>query len=106
MLIHVLIMQVAERALFLWNNEHLVDLMSYNREVIFPIIMESLEKNLCGHWNTAIPGLTTNVRKLFEEMDEELYEEIQKQVQEKVAKIEETREQRELRWKKLEEQAN
>ncbi|KAI8029414.1 Serine/threonine protein phosphatase 2A 57 kDa regulatory subunit B' alpha isoform [Camellia lanceoleosa] len=41
--------QVAERALFLWNNEHVVSLIVQNRQVILPLIYEALEKNMRGH---------------------------------------------------------
>ncbi|XP_068647404.1 serine/threonine protein phosphatase 2A 57 kDa regulatory subunit B' beta isoform-like isoform X2 [Aristolochia californica] len=94
--------QVAERTLFLWNNDHLVNLMAQNRVVIFPIIFESLEKNMQNHWNQAVHGLTTNVRKMFLEMDCELFEECQRQYLEKQANAKELEEQRELTWKRLE----
>ncbi|KAI3734698.1 hypothetical protein L6452_14173 [Arctium lappa] len=94
--------QVAERALFLWNNEHIVDLIAQNRDVILPIIFEPLEKNIQGHWNQAINGLTGNVRKMFIEMDAELFEECSNRFLENEAMTKEMREQRELTWKKLE----
>ncbi|KAJ9553686.1 hypothetical protein OSB04_017731 [Centaurea solstitialis] len=94
--------QVAERALFLWNNEHIVDLIAQNRDVILPIIFEPLEKNIQGHWNQAINGLTGNVRKMFIEMDAELFEECSHRFLENEAMTKEMREQRELNWKKLE----
>ncbi|KAJ4970639.1 hypothetical protein NE237_003738 [Protea cynaroides] len=94
--------QVAERALFLWNNDHIVGLIAQNRSVIFPIIFEALEKNIKSHWNQAVHGLTTNVRKMFLEMDNELFEECQMQYQEKVANARELEEHRELTWKRLE----
>ncbi|KAJ4720704.1 Serine/threonine protein phosphatase 2A regulatory subunit [Melia azedarach] len=94
--------QVAERALFLWNNEHMVDLIAQNRNVIFPIIFEPLEKNLRTHWNQAVHGLTANVRRMFQEMDAELFEKCQREYEEKEAMAEELEEKRELMWKKLE----
>ncbi|CAK9143527.1 unnamed protein product [Ilex paraguariensis] len=93
--------QVAERALFLWNNEHIVSLIAQNRNVILPIIFESLEKNIQSHWNQAVHGLTVNVRKMFLEMDTELFEECQRQYAEKEAKAKELEEQRELKWQRL-----
>lgn len=98
-------MQVAERALFLWNNEHIVSLIAQNRTVILPIIFEAFEKNIEGHWNQAVHGLTMNVRKMFLEMDAELFEECQRQHAEKQAKAQEEAEQRELIWKRLAEAA-
>ncbi|KAI3730980.1 hypothetical protein L1987_62162 [Smallanthus sonchifolius] len=94
--------QVAERALFWWNNEHTVDLIAQYRDVILPIIFEPLEKNVQGHWNQAINGLSSNVRKMFIEMDADLFEECSNQFLEKEAIVNHMREQRDLNWKKLE----
>ncbi|PHT36683.1 hypothetical protein CQW23_24383 [Capsicum baccatum] len=93
--------QVAERALFLWNNEHIVGLIAQNRNVIFPIIFDSLQKNIDNHWNQAIHGLTVNVRKMFMEMDADLFDECQRQYSVKAARATELEEQRELRWRRL-----
>jgi len=94
-------LQVAERALFLWNNEHIVSLIAQNRTVILPIIFEAFEKNISSHWNQAVHGLTVNVRKMFLEMDAELYEECQRQHAEKEAKAKDLVELRERNWKRL-----
>lgn len=94
--------QVAERALFLWNNDHIVNLIAQNRSVILPIIFEALEKNVQSHWNQAVNGLTMNVRKMFSDMDVELFEECQNQYVEKMAMAEELEERRELTWQRLE----
>lgn len=93
--------QVAERALFLWNNEHVVSLIAQNRNVILPIIFDALEKNIQSHWNQAVHGLTVNVRKMFFEMDAELFEECQRQYAEREEKARELEEQRELIWQRL-----
>ncbi|XP_047971873.1 serine/threonine protein phosphatase 2A 57 kDa regulatory subunit B' beta isoform-like isoform X2 [Salvia hispanica] len=98
--------QVAERALFWWNNEHIVSLIAENRSVILPIIFDALEKNIRGHWNQAIIGLSSNVRRMFLEMDPELFEECQMQHDEKQARDGELKRNRELTWKKLEEVAS
>ncbi|KAK6136160.1 hypothetical protein DH2020_030094 [Rehmannia glutinosa] len=97
--------QVAERALFWWNNEHIVGLIAENRHVILPIIFDALEKNIRGHWNQAIVGLSSSVRRMFLEMDTELFEECQRQYEERQARAGEMEEQRELNWKRLEEVA-
>ncbi|KAJ6840044.1 serine/threonine protein phosphatase 2A 57 kDa regulatory subunit B' alpha isoform-like [Iris pallida] len=94
--------QVAERALFLWNNDHIVGLIAQNRNVIFPIIFEALEKNIQSHWNQAVHGLTANVRKMFLEMDSDLFEECHKLYIEKEAKAKSLEEQREMAWRRLE----
>ncbi|KAH0723371.1 hypothetical protein KY285_005831 [Solanum tuberosum] len=95
------VLVVAERALFLWNNEHIVGLIAQNRNVIFPIIFDALQKNIDNHWNQAIHGLTVNVRKMFMEMDANLFDECQRQYSEKAAQATELEEQRELRWQRL-----
>lgn len=97
--------QVAERALYLWNNEHIVGLIAQNRQVILPLIFEALGKNIEGHWNQAVQGLTVNVRKMFLDMDAELFEECDQQYAEREARSRELEEQRELKWKRLEEVA-
>uniref|UniRef100_A0A1D1ZIY9 Serine/threonine protein phosphatase 2A regulatory subunit n=1 Tax=Anthurium amnicola TaxID=1678845 RepID=A0A1D1ZIY9_9ARAE len=94
--------QVAERALFLWNNDHIVNLIAQNRNAILPIIFEALEKNIQSHWNQAVHGLTANVRKMFLDMDSELFDECQRQYIDKEAKAKDLQEQRELAWKRLE----
>ncbi|KAL2505306.1 Serine/threonine protein phosphatase 2A 57 kDa regulatory subunit B' theta [Abeliophyllum distichum] len=67
--------QVAERALFLWNNDHIENLIKQNRKVILPIIFPALERNAKNHWNQAVQSLTLNVRKIFSDADPELIEE-------------------------------
>ncbi|THU61264.1 hypothetical protein C4D60_Mb07t21470 [Musa balbisiana] len=94
--------QVAERALFLWNNDHIVSLIAQNRSVIFPIIFEALEKNMQGHWNQAVHGLTANVRKMFLDMDSELFEACQLQYIEKEENAKSLEEKRESAWRRLE----
>jgi len=43
--------QVAERALFLWNNDYIVGLVAHNRATILPILFGPLERNARSHWN-------------------------------------------------------
>ncbi|KAG9149584.1 hypothetical protein Leryth_021520 [Lithospermum erythrorhizon] len=52
---------VAERTLFLWNNDHIENLIKQNRKVILPIIFPALERNARHHWNQAVHSLTLNV---------------------------------------------
>ena len=94
--------KVAERALFLWNNDHIVSLIAQNRGVIFPIIFEALERNIQSHWNQAVHGLTANVRKMFLDMDSDLFDECHQQYIEKEEKAKELEEQRESAWRQLE----
>ncbi|PIN17813.1 Serine/threonine protein phosphatase 2A, regulatory subunit [Handroanthus impetiginosus] len=95
--------QVAERALFLWNNDHIENLIKQNRKVILPIIFPALEKNSRSHWNQAVQSLTLNVRKIFSDVDTELFEECLLKFQEDEAQEEENKKKREATWKRLEE---
>ncbi|CAN6448992.1 unnamed protein product [Victoria cruziana] len=97
--------QVAERALFLWNNDHIVNLIKQNRKVILPIILPSLEKNTRGHWNQAVQSLTLNVRKIFMDLDPDFFDECLVKFQEDEAKEKEIQDKREATWKRLEEVA-
>ncbi|XP_047954535.1 serine/threonine protein phosphatase 2A 57 kDa regulatory subunit B' theta isoform-like [Salvia hispanica] len=95
--------QVAERALFLWNNDHIEYLIKQNRRVILPIIFPALEKNARNHWNQAAHSLTLNVRKIFSDVDPELFEECLLKFQEDEGRDEEAKVKREATWKRLEE---
>ncbi|KAI0502648.1 hypothetical protein KFK09_017604 [Dendrobium nobile] len=93
---------VAERSLFLWNNDHLRNLTTQNRKVILPLIFPALENNMRGHWNQAVQGLTLNVRKLFFDADQELLDNCSLKFHENEAKERELQAKRELIWKQLE----
>ncbi|KAI3705508.1 hypothetical protein L1987_75747 [Smallanthus sonchifolius] len=95
--------QVAERALFLWNNDHIDNLIKQNRKVILPIIFPALERNTKSHWNQAVRSLTLNVRKIFSDVDPQLFEECLLKFQQDESKKEEMKSKREAVWKRLEE---
>ncbi|CAE6416661.1 unnamed protein product [Rhizoctonia solani] len=44
--------QVAERALYYWNNEYIVNLMGDNIGVILPLVFPALYQNSKTHWNS------------------------------------------------------
>jgi hypothetical protein len=46
--------QVAERALYFWNNEYFCNLVSDNVEIILPIMFAPLYENSKGHWNRLV----------------------------------------------------
>lgn len=66
--------QVAERALYYWNNDYIVNLMADNAAVILPIMFASLYKNSKMHWNRTIHGLVYNALKIFMDMDPALFD--------------------------------
>ena len=97
--------QVAERALFLWNNDHIRNLITQNRKVILPIIFPALENNTRSHWNQAVQSLTVNVKKIFSDADQVLFDECLSKFQEDQIREKETLEKRAFTWKRLEDVA-
>ncbi|KAG1346238.1 Serine/threonine protein phosphatase 2A 57 kDa regulatory subunit B' kappa isoform [Cocos nucifera] len=94
--------EVAERALFLWNNDHVISLVAQNRQDIMPLIVPALEKNSQNHWNQAVLNLTMNVRKMLSEMDEELFLACQRKFEEEEEKRVAVEEKRKMTWERLE----
>lgn len=66
---------MAERALYYWNNEYIMSLITDNATTILPIMFPSLYKNSKSHWNKTIHGLIYNALKLFMEMNQRLFDE-------------------------------
>ncbi|KAJ1394688.1 Protein phosphatase 2A, regulatory B subunit, B56 [Sesbania bispinosa] len=69
---NLLLHLVAERAHLLWNNEHILNLITQNRQVILPLVFSALVHNSQNHWNQAVLNLTQNIKKMLSQMDEEL----------------------------------
>lgn len=65
--------QVAERALYMWNNEHFVKMVLLALDDVFPVVVEGMEKNLKRHWSSSVRQLTEKVKEMLEEMDPVLY---------------------------------
>ncbi|KAJ4828250.1 hypothetical protein Tsubulata_012056 [Turnera subulata] len=97
---------VAERALFLWNNDQIVNLIAHNRHVILPIIFPALEKNAHSHWNHSVLNLTLNVRKMFSEMDEALFLSCLEHFKDEEEKLSLLAEKRKEAWQRLEDAAS
>ncbi|CAO3596492.1 unnamed protein product [Absidia cylindrospora] len=66
--------QVAERALYYWNNEYVVNLLVDNMDTIMPIMFPTLYKHTHTHWNRAIHGLVYNALKLFMDVNPTLFD--------------------------------
>lgn len=98
--------QVAERALFFWNNDQIVDLIAHNRHVILPIIIPALERNVQSHWNQSVLNSTLNVRKMFTEMDDPLFQACHDHFTEEQAKVSLVAEERKETWERLENAAS
>lgn len=97
---------MAERALFLWNNDQIMNLIAHNRHVILPIIFPALENNAQSHWNHSVLNLTLNVRKMFSEMDDALFLNCHSQFKEEQSKLKVETEKRKEVWKRIENAAS
>jgi len=93
--------QVAERALFLWHNEYISSLIADHRDVILPIIFPVLHNNSQHHWNATVNNLTSNVLKIFVEMDRLLVEDCQRKYLEGEKRKAEASEKRRALWSSL-----
>lgn len=98
--IHVLFIQVAERAHLLWNNEHILNLITHNRQVILPLVFSALVHNSQNHWNQAVLNLTQNIRKMLSQMDEDLVLACQRRIEEDDSSA--AAERRRKTWERLE----
>lgn len=94
--------QVAERSLFLWNNEYIVQLVAQHRETVLPLVIGALEHNAKHHWNPAVHSLTLNVRKMFQEIDAPLYERCRLLCEEEEAQREAEQQLRRRQWEAIE----
>mmetsp|Transcript_55850 Transcript_55850/g.93004 ORF Transcript_55850/g.93004 Transcript_55850/m.93004 type:complete len:505 (-) Transcript_55850:48-1562(-) len=96
--------QVAERALFLWNNDVIAAFMSDHRPVILPILYPALHTNLEQHWNSTVTQLTQHIMQQFMDMDEKLYKQVEQNYKEHHKPLEKAQ-QRRLRWSTVQQQS-
>ncbi|MEE6473983.1 hypothetical protein FKM82_010238 [Ascaphus truei] len=68
--------EVAERALYFWNNEYILSLIEENIDKVLPIMFGSLYKISKEHWNPTIVALVYNVLKTLMEMNGKLFDEL------------------------------
>ncbi|XP_013398881.1 serine/threonine-protein phosphatase 2A 56 kDa regulatory subunit epsilon isoform isoform X4 [Lingula anatina] len=94
--------QVAERALYYWNNEYLMSLIEENSNIIMPIMFPALYRISKEHWNQTIVALVYNVLKTFMEMNGKLFDELTSNYKADRQKEKKKEKEREELWKKLE----
>lgn len=114
------LLQVAERALYFWNNEYFCNLISDNVEVILPIMFQPLYENSKGHWNRydcihsvvfianffrTIHGMVYNAMKLFMEINPQLFDECSDHYRESEATAAQTLQTRKDKWSVVLDQA-
>uniref|UniRef100_A0A7N0U868 Serine/threonine protein phosphatase 2A regulatory subunit n=1 Tax=Kalanchoe fedtschenkoi TaxID=63787 RepID=A0A7N0U868_KALFE len=97
--------QVAERALYVWNNEQFVKMASQAMEEVFPVVVEGMEKNLKGHWSRSVRQLTENVKIMLEETDPALYSSCVQQLELRAIEGRQEELRRKERWERIAEMA-
>ncbi|KAL4967176.1 protein phosphatase 2A regulatory subunit RTS1 [Aspergillus stella-maris] len=97
--------QVAERALYFWNNEYFCTLVSDNVEVILPIMFPPLFENSKGHWNRTIHSMVYNAMKMFMEINPQLFDECSHEYNERQNSSDLREKARQTRWEKVAERA-
>eukprot|EP00096_Caligus_rogercresseyi_P000056 TRINITY_DN1015_c2_g1_i2.p1 TRINITY_DN1015_c2_g1~~TRINITY_DN1015_c2_g1_i2.p1 ORF type:complete len:495 (+),score=121.90 TRINITY_DN1015_c2_g1_i2:333-1817(+) len=94
--------QVAERALYFWNNEYLVSLIEENSKVIIPIMFPSLYRMSKEHWNKTIVSFVYNVLKSLMDMNPILFDDLTASYKAERIKERKRDREREDLWMKLE----
>ncbi|KAG1361004.1 serine/threonine protein phosphatase 2A 57 kDa regulatory subunit B' beta isoform [Cocos nucifera] len=93
---------VAERALYVWNNEQFVRMASRCMEKILLAMVEGIEKNLRWHWSKSIQELTRSIKTMMEEMEPELYSKCLQELDHRESVAEQEEIKRKARWEWLE----
>jgi len=94
--------QVAERALYFWNNEYIMSMIEENSGVVMPIMFAPLYKISKDHWNQTIVALVYNVLKSFMEMNGKLFDELTSNYKPERQREKKKEKEREELWRQLE----
>lgn len=97
--------QVAERALFLWQNPQFLQFSRVNLDACLPILYRALDPAK-AHWNTSVVQLSAGVLEFFQQLDQKKLEEVKRQTKDALIKEQQVVASREDKWKKLEDQCN
>ncbi|CDS07977.1 hypothetical protein LRAMOSA01926 [Lichtheimia ramosa] len=97
--------QVAERALYYWNNEYIVNLMGDNIETIMPVVFPALYRHSKGHWNRVIHDLVSDALRIMMELNPELFDDCIKRYIKENEDTQKRRQDKEDLWRKLKLQA-
>lgn len=95
--------QVAERALYFWNNEYIMSLIEENNQVIMPIMFPALYRISKEHWNQTIVALVYNVLKTFMEMNSRLFDDLTASYKADRQREKKRERERDDLWKKMQE---
>ncbi|KAI1282021.1 Serine/threonine-protein phosphatase 2A 56 kDa regulatory subunit alpha isoform [Halotydeus destructor] len=95
--------QVAERALYFWNNEYILSLIEENSNVIMPIMYPALYRISKEHWNQTIIALVYNVLRTFMEINQKLFDELTANYKNERQKEKKKERERDELWRNLSE---
>lgn len=90
--------QVAERALFYWNNDLVLDIFDRYRDILMPSIVGALMRNTAGHWNNNVLLLSDNVLQSLKAMDTSLFEQSERHYRMQLAAQSQVLRERSVRW--------
>lgn len=93
---------MAERALYVWNNEQFFKMASTGTVEVFPIIIEGMEKNLKWHWSKSVRQLTESVKVMLKDMDPDLYAKVVMDMQTKESVAHKQDVERKKKWERIE----
>lgn len=97
--------QVAERTLFLWNNEQLVSQGCLSTNYIssyLPILYSPLYEKSGSHWNQTVESLARNVLSMYNEMDQETLQECTYNYATRRDELEAKKKETAEKWEKIE----
>ncbi|KHN11504.1 Serine/threonine protein phosphatase 2A 59 kDa regulatory subunit B' eta isoform [Glycine soja] len=93
---------VAERALYVWNNEQFVKMALIGTVEVFTVIVEGMEKNLKSHWSKSVRQLTESVKVMLEDIDPDMYSKSLMDMEAKESMAHQEDIKRKKRWERIE----
>ena len=96
---------MAERALYVWNNERFLEMASSGdgtMERILPAFVASIEANLEQHWSKCVQQVTASVKALLQQVAPDLYDRCAAGLAGRRAEAGVEAAVREARWRRLE----
>eukprot|EP00050_Salpingoeca_kvevrii_P003373 m.223266 g.223266 ORF g.223266 m.223266 type:complete len:560 (+) comp10822_c3_seq1:1940-3619(+) len=97
--------QVAERALYFFNNDYVLSFISENSSVVIPIMFPTLYKHSKSHWNRTIHTLIYSALKVLSEINPTLFDQCSTNYRASMQKDKKKDREREERWAALESRA-
>lgn len=97
--------QVAERALYFWNNDHILQLMQEYSDECIPLLFPALSRNIKAHWNRNIHTLIYSALKTLMDIDPQVFETCSTRLKQETVTEKQRLQVREAKWRQLEQLA-